>query len=48
MKDPADRIIERLNREIGSDLKNLHKCRDIVSDYKNRVKELEDEVGLLN
>lgn len=46
MKKSTERIIDRINREIGSDLKNLHKSRNIVKDYKDRIKELEDEVGL--
>lgn len=48
MKKSTERIIDRINREIGSDLKNLHKSRNIVKDYKDRIKELEEEVSRSN
>lgn len=44
MKDVANRIIERINREVGNDVKNLHKCKSIVDDYTKRVGEIEAEV----
>lgn len=46
MSQIGDRIIDRINREIGSDLKNLHKCTNIVKEYELRVTEIEDEVCL--
>lgn len=44
MKDVANKIIERINREVGNDVKNLHKCKSIVDDYTKRVGEIEAEV----
>lgn len=44
MKDVANTIVERINREVGSDLKSLHKCRIIVDEYKDRINNLEEKV----
>lgn len=44
MKDVAKSVIERLNREIGTDIKNLHNCKQITSEYVKRVGEIEAEV----
>lgn len=46
MNNVAKKIVERLNREVGADVKNLHKCKNIVNDYKRRVGELEAEVSI--
>lgn len=45
MKDVAKSVIERINRDIGSDIKNLHNCKSIASEYEKRVGEIEAEVS---
>ncbi|XP_031625269.1 RINT1-like protein [Contarinia nasturtii] len=44
MKDVAKSVIERINRDIGSDIKNLHNCKAISSEYAKRVGEIEAEL----
>lgn len=44
MKDVASRIVERINREVGTDIKNLGKCKNIVSEYKQRISKIESEL----
>lgn len=46
MKDVAKSVIERINRDVGSDIKNLHNCKEITSEYAKRVGEIEAEVGI--
>ena len=45
MKSATDRIIERINQQVGSDLQNLHKCRGIVEEYKTSIAEIESKVS---
>lgn len=45
MKDVAKNVIERINRDVGSDIKNLHNCKYITSEYAKRVGEIEAEVS---
>lgn len=45
MKNVPNNIVERINREVGSDIKNLHKCKHIIDDYSSRVNEIEAEVS---
>lgn len=47
MKDVAKSVIERINRDIGSDIKNLSKCKEISGEYAKRVGEIEAEVKRL-
>lgn len=47
MKRSVDRIVDRINREVGSDIKNLNKCTNIIKEYQDRITEIEEEV-LLN
>lgn len=44
MKNAANNMIERINREVGADVNNLHKCKNIVNEYTERVSEIEAEV----
>lgn len=44
MKNVANNIVERINREVGADINNLHKCKNIVTEYTKRVGEIEAEV----
>lgn len=44
MKDVAKSVIERINRDVGADIKNLHHCKGIISEYAKRVGEIEAEV----
>lgn len=44
MRDVAKSVIERINREVGSDIKNLHKCKNTISEYATRVGDIEAEV----
>lgn len=46
MKRSVDRIVDRINREIGSDIKNLNKCTNIIKEYQQRITEIEEEVFL--
>lgn len=48
MRNVANRIVDRINREVGADIKNLHKCKHIVSDYKKRIVEIEAELLIEN
>lgn len=48
MRNVANKIVDRINREVGADLKNLHKCKNIVSDYQQRVGEIEAELLIEN
>lgn len=45
MKDVAKNVIERINRDIGSDIKHLYKCKEISGEYAKRVGEIEAEVN---
>lgn len=38
------RIIDRINREIGSDLKKLCRCQNIVDEYAEKIVQIEEEV----
>lgn len=44
MIDIANSIVERINQEVGSDIKSLHKCKNIVNEYKDRINGLEEKV----
>lgn len=48
MRNVANKIVDRINREVGADVKNLHKCKDIVADYKQRIGEIEAELLIEN
>ena len=39
-----DRILARVNKEIGSDFKNLHRAAILVEDYKNQLEQLKAKV----
>lgn len=41
-----DRILARINKEIGSDFKNLHRAAILVEDYKNQLEQLKEKVIL--
>lgn len=45
MKNVPNSIVERINREVGSDIKNLRKCKNIVDEYTKRVGDIEAEVN---
>lgn len=45
MKDVAKNVIDRINRDVGTDIKNLYHCKDISSEYAKRVGEIEAEVS---
>lgn len=45
MKNVPNSIVERINREVGSDIKNLRKCKNIVDEYTKRVGDIEVEVN---
>lgn len=40
----ASRIVERINREVGADVKNLGRCRTIIAEYTDRVQSVEAEL----
>lgn len=44
MKQITNRIVERINREIGADIKNLNRSKNIINDYTNRVESIEAEL----
>lgn len=44
MKDVAKSVIDRINNKVGNDIKNLHNCKSITSQYAKRVSEIESEV----
>lgn len=44
----ANKIAERINREVGGDIKNLYKCKNIVGDYKQRISDIEAELLIEN
>lgn len=44
MKNVANKIVERINREVGADIKNLHKCKNIVDEYRQRINVIEAEL----
>lgn len=44
----ANKIAERINREVGGDIKNLHKCKNIVGIYKQRISAIEAELLIEN
>lgn len=48
MRDVASRIVDRINRDIGGDIKNLHKCQHIADDYKQRITGIEAELLVEN
>lgn len=45
MKNVPNSVVERINREVGSDIKNLRKCKSIVEEYTKRVGDIEAEVN---
>lgn len=47
MKDVAKNVIERINRDVGTDIKNLYHCKEITSEYAKRVGEIEAEVSVV-
>lgn len=44
IKVSSVRIIDRINQEIGPDLKNLSKCKNIVNEYAEKIEKIEEEV----
>lgn len=44
MRDVSKSVIERINREVGTDIKNLHNCKNTISEYAKRVGDIEAEV----
>ncbi|XP_059615224.1 RINT1-like protein [Phlebotomus argentipes] len=46
MKTPEERIIERINQEIGSDIKNLHKSRNLVKEYEKQLQIIRSTLSL--
>lgn len=48
MKLITNRIVERINREIGADIKNLNRCKTIVNEYSNRIENIESELLIEN
>lgn len=38
------RIVSRVNQEIGSDFKKLHRASVLVEDYKTRLEKLKSKV----
>lgn len=44
MKTPEERIIERINKEIGSDIKNLHKSEYLVKEYEESLRDIRAKV----
>lgn len=45
MKDVAKSVIERINRDVGTDIANLSHCKNITNEYAKRVAEIESEVN---
>lgn len=45
MKDVAQRVIDRINRDVGGDIGNLGLCKNISNEYAKRVAEIEAEVS---
>ncbi|XP_053675678.1 RINT1-like protein [Anopheles nili] len=41
-----ERLIARFNQELGADLKNIHKCADLVKFYRSELEDLRDKVTL--
>lgn len=39
-----ERILARVNQEIGSDFKKLHRAAVLVEDYKSRLERLKEKV----
>ncbi|XP_055703383.1 RINT1-like protein [Phlebotomus papatasi] len=46
MKTPEERIIERINKEIGSDIKNLHKSECLVREYEESLRDIRAKLSL--
>lgn len=46
MRDVTKSVIERINQDVGNDIKNLHNCKIITSQYAKRVGEIEAEVSV--
>lgn len=44
MRDVTKSVIERINQDVGSDIKNLNNCQIITNQYAKRVVEIEEEV----
>lgn len=40
------RVLARINQEIGSEFKNLHRASLLVEDYKTRLEKLRDKVHM--
>lgn len=40
-----ERILARINNEIGSDFKKLHRASLLVDEYKSRLETLRDKVN---
>lgn len=41
-----ERIINKINKEIGSDIKNLHKSKILLNAFKSDIKNIEKKVRL--
>lgn len=40
-----ERVIQKLNKEIGSDLKNLHKAKYVLQNYKQQYEDIDGSVS---
>lgn len=40
-----ERVIARLNQQLGSGAEALHRSRDLVDEYSNRLQELRSKVS---
>ncbi|XP_052872786.1 RINT1-like protein [Anopheles cruzii] len=39
-----ERLIARFNQELGTDLRNMHKCADLVKYYRSELEDLRDKI----
>lgn len=46
MKNVAKSVIERINRDVGTDIANLSHCKNITNEYVKRVAKIEAEVNI--
>lgn len=48
MKNVAMNVIERINRDVGADIANLGRCKNITNEYAKRLAEIEAEVNIVS
>ncbi|GAB0095589.1 RINT1-like protein [Sergentomyia squamirostris] len=46
MKSVEERIIERINREIGNEVDNLYKSQNLVNEYEERLEEIRSQLTI--